>query len=272
MCNSLLFHSLSIQGFDHQHWDYSGRNRTAQHIVRQPDRFTCASCDSCKITATAVGEREIKAGVIGGDNWVLKVKMHRVRCHECGAYRMEQLEFLSHPSSRITKSLERSILELRSELSISALAKYFNLDWRTIKEIEKKYLAKKYKSVSLKDAKVIGIDEIYVGKKRFKTIVRDMTTGAVLHVGDGKGGEALTAFGQKLKHSKAEIETVAMDMARGYVSWVEKNLPNAIIVFDHFHLIKMMNEKVDQVRRRTVNTLEEEVAAGLKKKISAIEK
>ena len=266
MCNSLLVHPLSIQGFDHQRWSFSGKRTTVEYITRQPDRFKCAVCDSHKVTATAVKEREIKAGAIGGDNWILKVKMHRVRCHECNAYCMEHLDFLSKPSSRVTKSLERSILELRRDMSISALAKHFNLDWRTVKEIEKSSLAKKYKSVSLKGVKVIGIDEVYVGKRRFKTIVRDMTSGAVLHVGDGKGGDALEVFGNKLKHSKTNIETVAMDMARGYVSWVEKNLPDAVIVFDHFHIIKLMNEKVDKVRRRIVNNLEKEAAAGLKKK------
>ena len=95
MCNSLLVHPLSIQGFDHQRWSFSGKRTTVEYITRQPDRFKCAVCDSHKVTATAVKEREIKAGAIGGDNWILKVKMHRVRCHECNAYCMEHLAQLS---------------------------------------------------------------------------------------------------------------------------------------------------------------------------------
>jgi transposase len=109
--------------------------------------------------------------------------------------------------------------------------------------------------VPLLGVKIIGMDEIYVGKKKYKTIVRDLETGAVLHVGDGKGGDALKDFHVRLKRSKAKIEVIAMDMSSEYAAWAKKNLKDALIVFDHFHVIKLMNEKI---RRRTVKELEEE--------------
>ena len=59
-----------------------------------------------------------------------------------------------------------------------------------------------------------------------------------------------------------------MDMSCGYAAWVAKVLPDATVVYDHFHLIKLMNEKVDKVRRRTVNQLDEEEREALKKTLS----
>jgi len=67
-----------------------------------------------------------------------------------------------------------------------------------------------------------------------------------------------------LSSLKAKISTVAMDMSKTYISWVEENLPNAQKVFDHFHLIKLMNDKLDKIRRRTVKELDEEQKALLK--------
>jgi len=45
-----------------------------------------------------------------------------------------------------------------------------------------------------------------------------------------------------------------MDMGRPYISWAEKTLPEAEIVFDHFHVVKMMNDKLDGIRRRLPGT------------------
>ena len=148
--------------------------------------------------------------------------------------------------------MERTILELRQHMSIKALADFYDLRWHTIKELEKKHLQKKYYRIQTAHIKAIGIDEIHVGRgmknKQFLTIVRDLQSGAVIHVGEGKGIAALSGALKKLKKSKLKI--VTMDMANSYYSWISENFPKAHIVFDHFHVIKLMNDKLDAVRRR----------------------
>jgi len=111
------------------------------------------------------------------------------------------------------------------------------------------------------------MDEIYIksqGKEKYITIVRDLKSGAVLYVGDGKGTDSLKAFGKKLRHSKAKITAIAMDMSKAYITWVNKNLSDAMIVFDHSHVIKLMNDKVDKVRRRVSAGLDEQQGKLLK--------
>ena len=148
-------------------------------------------------------------------------------------------------------------------MTLSALSRHFGVDPRIIKACEKSCLARKYAHVRLKNVKSIGIDEIHIGKTkerkyRFLTIVRDLDTGAVLFVGDGKGVEALEPFSGKLRRAHADIEFVAMDLGRPFRKWAEDNLPNACIVHDHFHVMKLMNDKLNAVRRRTAAALDEE--------------
>jgi len=111
------------------------------------------------------------------------------------------------------------------------------------------------------NVRIIGIDEIFVSRKKenekYKTVVRDLESGAVLHVGNGKGTEALKQFENKIRCVKRNFEAVAMDMSRAFIKWVSENLPKAEIVFDHFHVIKMMNDKVDKVRRRITAGLDD---------------
>jgi transposase len=111
--------------------------------------------------------------------------------------------------------------------------------------------------------RIIGIDEIYIGNN-YKTIVRDLQSGAVLYVGSGKGGDALKGFEKRLRSAKCKIEVVAMDMSSGYSAWVKRIVRGADIVFDHFHVIKLMNERLDKIRRRTMSKLDDDTRKLLK--------
>ena len=105
---------------------------------------------------------------------------------------------------------------------------------------QKGYLLKRYARPSLKKLDRIAIDEISIGKgHRYPTVVLNLTTGAAIFVGEGKGADALAPFFSRLKRSKAKVKAVAIDMSPAYIAAVIDNLPQAAIVFDHFHVIKM---------------------------------
>jgi len=94
----------------------------------------------------------------------------------------------------------------------------------------------------------------------------DMETGAVIFVGVGKGGDALDPFWKKLRRSRAKVKAVAMDMSPAYISAVLEHLPKATIVFDHFHVTKLFNDKLSDLRRdlyrETKENLHKEVLKG----------
>ena len=126
--------------------------------------------------------------------------------------------------------------------------------WDIIKDIQKRYLLKRYGRPSLKNIECIAIDEISIGKgHRYLTIVLNLKTGAVMFVGHGKGAAALAPFFRRLKRSKASVKAVAIDMSPAYIAAVLENLPAAKIVFDRFHVIKMYNDKLSDLRRSLYN-------------------
>ena len=77
----------------------------------------------------------------------------------------------------------------------------------------------------------------------------DLDSGVIVHVGQGKGGDALTPFWKRLRASHAKIEGVATDMSPAYIDAVGTYLPNATLVFDRFHVIKLYNDKLSDLRR-----------------------
>jgi len=135
-------------------------------------------------------------------------------------------------------------------MTILDVARHLSVSWDTIKDIQKRYLKKKFSRPPLKDLRHMAIDEIAVKKgHRYLTVVLDLESGAVIFVGDGKGAEALEPFWKRLKHSQATVDAVAIDMSPAYSSAVMKHLPGAVIVFDHFHVVKLFNDKLSDLRR-----------------------
>jgi transposase len=104
----------------------------------------------------------------------------------------------------------------------------------------------------------VGIDEKYVGRGRVVTVVHDgseATGGRVLHVSEGRKAENVAAFAQALREHGGDpdnIERCTMDMANSFIAGVRDHLPNAQACFDPFHLVKLANEALDQVRREEV--------------------
>ncbi len=130
-------------------------------------------------------------------------------------------------------------MDLLKHMTILDVARHLGVSWDVIKEIQKRNLQKRYSKPKLNKPKKIAIDEISIGNgHKYQTIVLDLITGAVVFVGDGKGADALDPFWKRLKPSSAnKIKAVAIDMSPAYISAVSNNLPNAAIVFDHFHII-----------------------------------
>ncbi len=77
----------------------------------------------------------------------------------------------------------------------------------------------------------------------------DLDSGTVPFVGDGKRADALKPFWKRLRCSGAKVEAVAIDMSPADIQTVTNHLSRAAIVFDHFHVIKLFNEKLDPTRR-----------------------
>jgi transposase len=153
------------------------------------------------------------------------------------------------------------VIDLSRMMTILDVAELSGLCWDTVKGIVKKRLAKDYAHIRLKELRRLAIDEIYLGrKKKYVTLVIDQESGRIVWVGNGKAGEALHGFWRRLKASGAKIEAVAMDMSQAYASAVARHLPEAIIVFDRFHVMKLMNEKLDDLRRELVRQAESQDA------------
>jgi transposase len=177
------------------------------------------------------------------------VQIRRVECHDCHVTRQVPIDF-AEPRRRYTHAFERYALGLSTHTTIKDVADHLGVSWDTIKDIQQRHLEKHFAKPKLKHLRLLAIDEIAVGKgHRYLTVVLDLESGAVVFVGDGKGAEALEPFWRRLRPSGARIEAVAIDMSQAYIMAVHDNLPQAVLVFDRFHILKLFNERLSDFRR-----------------------
>ncbi len=248
MSTSLLYHGFGVVGYDYVRTGYEGRNITFT-IRHKREKLRCPVCRGRKVMMRGTTRRRFRSVPMGTKAVWFDLEVQRIGCLRCGTVRQVSLGF-ADPRFSYTHAFERYALELSKHMTIRDVARHLGVSWDVIKEMQKRDLTRRFSKPCLKDLKRIAIDEISVRSgHRYLTVVLDMASGAVIFVGNGKGSDALDPFWKKVKRAKAKIEAVAMDMSPAYISAVSSHLPKAAIVFDHFHVIKLFNDRLSELRR-----------------------
>jgi transposase len=249
MSTSLLYHGFGIVGYQYVSQRFQEGQVTFR--IRQPrERLRCSQCDCNDVWVRGHEERTFRMVPIGSKPTFLTLDVARVWCPACDTVRQVKIGF-ADPKKRYTRSFERYALELSRHMTIQDVAQHLQVSWDTIKDIQAKNLQRRFGKPKLHKLRQIAIDEMAIGKgHHYVTVVLNLLSGAVVFVGDGKGVDALKPFWKRLRRARAKVQAVATDLSAAYIRAVRDNLPRAVHVFDHFHVIKLFNEKLSALRRQ----------------------
>jgi len=248
MSTGLLYHGFGIVGYNYVRTRYEG-GRVIFVMEHKKDKLRCPECEKKDIILKGLVRRRFRTIPIGSKPVYMDLDVQRIECKRCNIIRQVKLGF-ADPKYSYAKSFERYVLELSHHMTIQDIARHLRISWGVIKDIQKRYLQKKFSRPRLKDLHSLAIDEIAVKKgHRYLSVVLDLATGAVVFVGDGKGADALMPFWKRLNYSGAQVQAVAIDMSPAYIEAVSSHLPEAAIIFDHFHVIKIYNDRLSDLRR-----------------------
>jgi transposase len=212
--------------------------------------------------------RRLRAGLNACSRKVfVLVSARKIQCKDCGARHQESIPIAADDKVRYTKQFRRSVEDLLQFATVQDVSKYTGMSWSTIKKIDKARLKRRSKQWSYRKLKYLAVDEIYIGKtKKYRTIVIDLETGNILFVGAGRGISGVSKYLKRVKRLSPNISAVAMDMSGAYHSAVTDLLPDVDVIFDRFHIIKLMNQRIDELRRNEQRRMESEEKRVLKGK------
>jgi transposase len=141
------------------------------------------------------------------------------------------------------------------ESTIQAVAEELRLHWQTVKELDKQYMREQLRRAGCPAPRVIGIDEIAVAKHhRYRIVVSDLERGRPIWFGGKDRSEAsLDEFFAWLGPKKCrKIRLAVMDMWKAFrkSTLKEGNAPQALIIYDKFHVLKHLGSAMDEVRKQ----------------------
>jgi transposase len=181
----------------------------------------------------------------------LEFEVRRVLCRLCGKVKRERLEFLAD-NPLYTKRFAYFVGRRCRQATIKDVAKELHLDWETVKELDKQYMAAQLARAGTPGPEVIGIDEISIGKgQNYRIVVSDLLRRRPIWFGGTDRSEAsMSMFYDWLGPKKSQdIRLAVMDMWKPFRNATGERAPKAAILFDKFHIMKHLGEALDSVRK-----------------------
>ena len=144
MSTSLLYHAFGIRGYDYVNTAYEA-GRVIFTIAQRRHTYRCSVCGSHNVLLHGQQVREFKAVPIGGKPVRVVLPIPRVECSRCQVTRQVPVNF-ADARRGYTKAFERYALDLSKHMTIQDVAQHLQVGWDTIKDIQKRYLLKRFKS------------------------------------------------------------------------------------------------------------------------------
>lgn len=182
----------------------------------------------------------------------MHAQVPRVRCGDCGTTTQVAVPW-ARPGSGFTLLFEALAVTLAQAMPVAQVARMLGVHdarlWRALSKL----VGDAREQQTHAEVTRVGVDEKHVGRLGYISLFHDAgPSRRVLFGCAGRKAEVFKAFVEDLQaHGGAaqRIDAVSMDMSKAYQSGARKHLPQAAVCFDQFHLVKLANEALDQVRR-----------------------
>lgn len=161
-------------------------------------------------------------------------------------------------SNGFTMLFEALVLQLASHMPVHTVSRIIHESDYKIWATLERYVTLALANNDYSDLKAVGMDETSKRKGHdYITLFAGLLKKRTIFIAEGKDHETVKAFADDLKihNSRPEaITDVSCDMSPAFIKGVEDNLPDAKITFDRFHIMKVINSAVDNVRRQEAQT------------------
>lgn len=250
---TLLNKLINLDGLWIKGFCFEAEGELVLRIRRRFRLLTCPHCGHQKCGRMSKKVRRWRHLGIWGHQVILEGEIRRLRCPKCRKVVTEAVPW-ARPGSDFTRPFEDAVALLAQQTNKTAVAALTGVAWVTVGKIAARVVHEHLDPGRFDNLRRIGVDEISFRKRhRYLTVVTDHDTRHVVWVAEGKSSSVLQSFFDEIGPEVCkQIEVVTMDMSAAFEKAVRKKLPHAKIAFDHFHIAKLGNEALNEVRRGLV--------------------
>ena len=235
-------------------------------IVAVADEVDAPECPDCKIPMHKHGTRKNKFSdtPLYMEPVRLEVQRPRFRCESCGKMAMPELSFLDD-KRRATKRLVDVIRQQCLGTTFRALAEQTGVAVNTVKNIAHDLIQELEQTVRYETPVIMGIDEVNLAGG-YRCVITNLATNNVFDMLEQRTQDHLKPFFKDLP-DRDKVEWVCTDMWRPFKRSFAEFLPNAKLVIDKFHVVKMASEALEEERKKYQVQLSKEDRINVKKSI-----
>lgn len=214
------------------------------------DPPTCSACGAVHTSIHSKGQMRVEDVSAHGRRVFLYLEKRKCRCPDGGIH----VEYLPWLHGRFTRRFAEQVYRLTTITTNTEAGWFLGLDDEVVYRIDRAILQEKADEllVPTPAPKAMSVDEVAWKKGHsYVTNVVDIDRRIVIWNHDKHGKSVLDAFYESLtEKERAEIEVVACDGARGFLSSSRQYAENALIVLDHFHVKSYLASALDDVRKQ----------------------
>lgn len=219
----------------------------------------CAHCHKYGVVGFGRREQVVKDLPRLGKRSSIYVETRRWRCKHCGKTFYDELPHVDE-KRRMTDRLVQWIGEQAVRRTYSSIADEVGVTEGTIRLVFSEYVEAKYSKMNFATPRWLGIDEIYLIKPRcVLTNVEKLTAFDIL------SNRNKTTVADRLWRlpDRSSVELVTIDMWRPYRDAARDILPEATVVVDKFHVVRLLNAASETVRKALRSSLTKHQRRGL---------
>jgi transposase len=233
-------------------FDATGKRLDIYLDFARGSRFACSQCDREGCAVHDTRQETWRHLDFFQHQAFLHARVPRASCPDCGVLKVSVP--WARPDSGFTLLFESIIMSLVKVMPVRNAAQFVGEHDTKIWRVVHHYVDEGLECVDLSELTQIAVDETSARRGHdYVTLFADFAKRRVVFVADGKSSETVEEFVEFLEShggDKERISDASIDMSAAFIAGVEANLPNAEITFDRFHVMKLVNEAVDEVRRR----------------------
>ena len=210
--------------------------------------------------------QEILIGVSFGMPVYGRIKVFRYKCDYCGILTKRQT--ISEGKQRYSKAMSKDILRYTALMDNQSVSKLLGIPSRTIYRIDfngLSTLCEEYEK-DMSAPSILSVDEVaYKRGHNYATILTEYNESKVLWISKGRKSIDLKRAYKKFGKSLKNCQVVTLDFWKAYETATTKAIPKAKLVYDRFHLSRILNRKIEEERREYQKDLSKEERKYIKK-------
>ncbi|MEW5288587.1 ISL3 family transposase [Erwinia papayae] len=226
--------------------------------VSEPPTY-CPHCNYSEIIGFGRRDEVIMDTPVHGKRRGIMLNRRRYRCQSC---RKTFLEPVPHKDDKrqMTDRLIQYIEHESLRQTFSGVAEDVGVDEKTVRNIFADYCERLEKTLKFEMPQWLGIDEIHIIKPR--CVITNIEQQTIVDILDNRSNTTITRY-LSMRKDRDQVRYVAMEMWEPYRQAVETMLPEATVVIDKFHVVRMANESLERARKAIRSALTPQQRRGL---------